>query len=88
MQSEGDPMLGQWILDQYVVRARLASGGMGVAYVAEQAEADDDARQPALHQQPRTDSAQQRGSERQQHTHDARRPFAAVVSSGSAVGVE
>jgi serine/threonine protein kinase len=35
-QAQHDPMIGRWVLDQYVVRSRLAEGGMGAVYLAEQ----------------------------------------------------
>jgi serine/threonine-protein kinase len=34
--GQHDPMIGRWVLDQYVVRARIAEGGMGAVYLAEQ----------------------------------------------------
>lgn len=35
-QVQQDPMIGRWILDQYLVRARIGEGGMGAVYLAEQ----------------------------------------------------
>ncbi len=35
-QIQQDPMIGRWILDQYLVRARIGEGGMGAVYLAEQ----------------------------------------------------
>jgi len=31
-----DAMIGRWVLDQYVVRAKLGEGGMGAVYLADQ----------------------------------------------------
>jgi serine/threonine-protein kinase len=31
-----DAMIGRWVLDQYIVRAKLGEGGMGAVYVADQ----------------------------------------------------
>jgi serine/threonine protein kinase len=33
---QSDGMIGRWVLDQYVVKAKLGEGGMGAVYVAEQ----------------------------------------------------
>ena len=35
-QVHQDPMIGRWVLDQYVVRAKIGEGGMGAVYLAEQ----------------------------------------------------
>lgn len=35
-QVQQDPMIGRWILDQYLVRAKIGEGGMGAVYLAEQ----------------------------------------------------
>jgi serine/threonine-protein kinase len=35
-QAQHDPMIGRWVLDQYIVRSRIAEGGMGAVYLAEQ----------------------------------------------------
>ncbi len=35
-QVQQDPMIGRWVLDQYLVRARIGEGGMGAVYLAEQ----------------------------------------------------
>ena len=35
-QVHQDPMIGRWMLDQYVVRAKIGEGGMGAVYLAEQ----------------------------------------------------
>ncbi|MEM6289986.1 MAG: serine/threonine-protein kinase [Myxococcota bacterium] len=34
--GQHDPMIGRWVLDQYVVRAKIGEGGMGAVYLAEQ----------------------------------------------------
>ena len=34
--TQPDPMIGRWVLDQYVVRAKIGEGGMGAVYLAEQ----------------------------------------------------
>ncbi|MBL8942085.1 MAG: protein kinase, partial [Myxococcales bacterium] len=31
-----DAMIGRWVLDQYVVKAKLGEGGMGAVYLADQ----------------------------------------------------
>lgn len=35
-QLHQDPMIGRWVLDQYVVQAKIGEGGMGAVYLAEQ----------------------------------------------------
>ncbi len=35
-QVQQDPMIGRWILEQYLVKAKIGEGGMGAVYLAEQ----------------------------------------------------
>lgn len=48
-QVQRDPMIGRWVLDQYVIRDKIGEGGMGAVYRAEQPSVGRDAAIKVVH---------------------------------------